>query len=174
MLLAEVMLDSHSEESDQSKITWVGVPLWCNGLRIWLCHCSSSGLCCGARSIPGRGNFCMLLVWSKKKKKKKKKTWYHPHTHAHIYTLPFYFKETLCSISLERAWGLSKVTVLKGVFTILSSIQSHPEYLSIFKSHYNNSLWWVEVVFRIITQELLTWLCLKSVSENFFSSYLLA
>ena len=34
-----------------------GVPLWCSGLRIWSCHCSSSGHCCGTGSILGPGTF---------------------------------------------------------------------------------------------------------------------
>jgi len=32
-----------------------GVPFWCSGLRIWLCHCSSSGHCSDAGLIPGLG-----------------------------------------------------------------------------------------------------------------------
>ena len=35
----------------------VGVPLWCSGLRVWCCHCSSLGHCCGWGSIPGPGTF---------------------------------------------------------------------------------------------------------------------
>ena len=31
------------------------VPEWHSGLRTRRCHCSSSGLCCGASSIPGLG-----------------------------------------------------------------------------------------------------------------------
>ena len=27
--------------------------MWCNGLRIWHCHCSSLSRCCGAGLIPG-------------------------------------------------------------------------------------------------------------------------
>ena len=32
-----------------------GVPLRCSGLRIWHCHCSGPGCCCGVVSIPGLG-----------------------------------------------------------------------------------------------------------------------
>ena len=32
-----------------------GVLLWCSGLRIWCCHCSGLGCCCGAGSISGPG-----------------------------------------------------------------------------------------------------------------------
>ena len=32
-----------------------GVLLWLSGLRIWHCHCSSSGCCCGVGSIPSLG-----------------------------------------------------------------------------------------------------------------------
>ena len=31
------------------------VPLWRSKLRIWHCHCSGSGQCCGVGSIPGLG-----------------------------------------------------------------------------------------------------------------------
>ena len=31
------------------------VLLWCNGLRIQHCHCSSFGHCCGANWVPGLG-----------------------------------------------------------------------------------------------------------------------
>lgn len=30
-----------------------GVPSWCSELRIWWCHCSGPGCCCGAVWIPG-------------------------------------------------------------------------------------------------------------------------
>ena len=33
----------------------MGVSLWCSGLRIWCCHCKSSGHCCGAGSIYSLG-----------------------------------------------------------------------------------------------------------------------
>ena len=29
--------------------------MWLRGLRIWHCHCSGSGCCCGAGLIPGQG-----------------------------------------------------------------------------------------------------------------------
>ena len=34
----------------------IGAPLWCSELKIQQCHCSVSGHCCGAGSIPGPGN----------------------------------------------------------------------------------------------------------------------
>ena len=39
---------------DDPKST-LAVPLWSSGLRIWHCHCSSRGHCCGSGSIPGPG-----------------------------------------------------------------------------------------------------------------------
>ena len=33
----------------------LGVPWWCSGLRIWHCHCSSSGCCYSMGSISGQG-----------------------------------------------------------------------------------------------------------------------
>ena len=36
----------------------VGVLLWCSGLRIQHCHCSSWGCCCGTGSVSGPGT-CM-------------------------------------------------------------------------------------------------------------------
>ena len=37
------------------KFVLFGVPLWYRGLKIRYCHCSSSGHCCRAGSIPGPG-----------------------------------------------------------------------------------------------------------------------
>ena len=44
-----------------------GVPLWHSGLRIWCCHCSSLGHCCGAGSIPGPGTSICYGCGQKKK-----------------------------------------------------------------------------------------------------------
>ena len=33
----------------------LGVLVWPSGLRIWCCHCSGLGLCCGTGWIPGLG-----------------------------------------------------------------------------------------------------------------------
>ena len=35
------------------KVMSHGVPWWLSGLRIWHCHCSSLGYCCGVGLIPG-------------------------------------------------------------------------------------------------------------------------
>ena len=34
-----------------------GVPLWCSGLQIQCCHCSSPGSCCVSGLIPGPGTY---------------------------------------------------------------------------------------------------------------------
>ena len=39
----------------QLEKVWLGVLLWYRVLRIQCCHCSNSGCCCGAGSIPGPG-----------------------------------------------------------------------------------------------------------------------
>ena len=46
----------------------LGVLLWYSGLRIWCCHCSSLGRCCGMGFDPWPWNFHMPWVWGKKKK----------------------------------------------------------------------------------------------------------
>ena len=46
-----------------------GVLLWLSGLRIWYCHCSGLGCCCGVGLIPG--NFCMPWALPKIKVKMK-------------------------------------------------------------------------------------------------------
>ena len=45
-----------------------GVPLWCSRLRIPPCHCSCSGCCYGAGSIPGLGTFTCHRPGQKRKK----------------------------------------------------------------------------------------------------------
>ena len=45
-------------------------PLGYSRLRIWLCHYSGSGRCCGAGSISGRKTYTCLAGSQKKKKKK--------------------------------------------------------------------------------------------------------
>ena len=42
-------------------------PLGTAGLRIWRCHCSGVGHCCGTGLIPGLGTSTCLWVWGKKK-----------------------------------------------------------------------------------------------------------
>ena len=52
---------------------WWGVPVWCSGLRIWHCHCSWSGQCCGTVSIlDPETPWPALWVQPKKIKNKKK------------------------------------------------------------------------------------------------------
>ena len=47
----------------------MGTPLWCNGLRVWYCYCSSPSCCCLVGLIPGLGtSMCLGAV-------KKKETW---------------------------------------------------------------------------------------------------
>ena len=59
---------THSSTDKQSNKTWYihtmdyysetqrgGVPLWCSGLRIWCCQCSSLDHCYGLGSILGPG-----------------------------------------------------------------------------------------------------------------------
>ena len=45
------------------------VPVWCSGLRIWYCHCSSMGGCRSVGLIPGLGAFTCCGCSQKKKKK---------------------------------------------------------------------------------------------------------
>ena len=52
---------------DQSTLVF---PLWCSGLRIWYCCCSSH--CCGTGSVPDLGTSTCLEHGKKKKKKRKK------------------------------------------------------------------------------------------------------
>ena len=47
--------------------------MWHSRLRSWRGHCSGSGCCCGADSIPDPGNFIRRGCSKKKKKQKKKK-----------------------------------------------------------------------------------------------------
>ena len=54
-----------------------GVPLWCSRLRIWYCHHSNGGRCCGVDSIPGPGPFT-CHGRSQKKKKNLQKRMYKP------------------------------------------------------------------------------------------------
>ena len=51
-----------------------GASLWCRGLRIQHCHCSSSGSCFGAVLTPGQ----VTSVCCRHSKKKKKKKRYFP------------------------------------------------------------------------------------------------
>ena len=45
------------------------LPLWCSRLRIWWCHCSGLGHCCGEGSVPGLGiSICQGASKMKKKK----------------------------------------------------------------------------------------------------------
>ena len=46
-----------------------GASLWCRGLRIQHCHCSSSGSCFGAVLIPGQVTSVCCRLSQKKKKK---------------------------------------------------------------------------------------------------------
>ena len=39
--------------------------MWVSGLKIWCCHCSGLGCCCGVGSIPGL--WVRSLAWAKKK-----------------------------------------------------------------------------------------------------------
>ena len=56
-----------------------GVPLWHSRLRIWHCHSSCSGHCCGTGLIPGlRTSTCCGSSQKKKKKKEKElRFWNH-------------------------------------------------------------------------------------------------
>ena len=52
----------------------MGVALRLSGLRIWQCHCSGSGCCCGVDLIPGPGiSPCHRLYQKKRKKERRKK-----------------------------------------------------------------------------------------------------
>ena len=51
------------------KMLETGVLLWRSRLRVWHCHHSGLGHCCGGGSWPG--NFHMPRTHQKKKKKKK-------------------------------------------------------------------------------------------------------
>ena len=50
----------------------LGNSLRCSRLRIWHCHCSSLGCCCGTALIPGPGIFAGHRQGQKKKKTKNK------------------------------------------------------------------------------------------------------
>ena len=56
------------------KMAKMGLAWWLSGLRIWHCHFSGLGHCCGADLIPGlgTGDFQVPQAWQKKKKKRKK------------------------------------------------------------------------------------------------------
>ena len=48
------------------------VPLWLSSLRMWRCHCSGSGHCCGTDSIPGlETSACCGCSQNKTKQKNK-------------------------------------------------------------------------------------------------------
>ena len=50
------LLYVYSAHRESTKLKLLrGIPLSCGGLRIWHCHCSSLGHCCGVGSIPGPG-----------------------------------------------------------------------------------------------------------------------
>ena len=63
----------------KKKIRGTGVPWGLSGLRIWHCHCCSSGYNCGTGSVLDLGN--SACCWhGQEKKKKKKKMWFNIHT----------------------------------------------------------------------------------------------
>ena len=47
----DIALERHTTEIVSRNTESLGVPLWGSGLKIWHCHCSSSGGCCGTSSI---------------------------------------------------------------------------------------------------------------------------
>ena len=49
------------------------VPMWFSRLRIWHCHCSGSGCCCGVGSIPGPGIYACHTCDQKERDRKGKK-----------------------------------------------------------------------------------------------------
>ena len=53
----------------ECEISVRGVFLWCSGLRIWHCHCSGLGNCCGVGLIPVPGTSIYCRCGLKKKKK---------------------------------------------------------------------------------------------------------
>ena len=65
----DLVLQTNTLFSILKKVTQ-GVPLWCNGLRIWH-HCRGSHWCCVAGSVPGWGtSTCHRCSQIKKKKPK--------------------------------------------------------------------------------------------------------
>lgn len=52
----------------------MGVPLLLSGLRISSCHCSSTGCCPGARSIPGPGISHLPWIWPKRRKEERNRS----------------------------------------------------------------------------------------------------
>ena len=48
-----------------------GVPWWHRRLRIWSCHCSGSGHCCGTGLISGPGNSICCKHGQKRKKRER-------------------------------------------------------------------------------------------------------
>ena len=67
-MIANVSCESSSDlQFGVDKKPSGGVPLWCNRLRIWCCHCRSSGHCYGSW-IPGPGNSTCHKNSQKKKR----------------------------------------------------------------------------------------------------------
>ena len=55
--------------SNWSKRHCEELPLWHSGLRIWCCHCSTSGGCCGSGSVPGPGTSTSYSPGQRRKQK---------------------------------------------------------------------------------------------------------
>ena len=59
--------------------------MWCCGLRIWCCHCSGSGHCCGSGLIPGPETFtCCGSEQPNQTKPNKNKQTKKPNTDARV------------------------------------------------------------------------------------------
>ena len=75
----------------------LGVLLWRSGLRIQHCHCSSSGPCYGAGSIPGPENFCVSQACREQKKSNACKA------DAWVITYPMLYIHILFALLLRSA-----------------------------------------------------------------------
>ena len=57
--------------------------MWHSGLRIWPCHCSGSGCCCGLSSVPGPGTSACCGCGQNKNKLLTKAHYFHHLTPEH-------------------------------------------------------------------------------------------
>ena len=65
-----ISLKEGCNDEAQAKKAEQGVLLWLTGLRIWRCHCSGLGHCCGTGLIPGWGTSTCQGYAQKRRKKR--------------------------------------------------------------------------------------------------------
>ena len=77
-VLSSVHIPSGCLSASECRKRWcLGVPWWLSRLRIWCCHCSSSGHCCGGAWTLGPGTSMCLRCGQREKKTKQNKTVLH-------------------------------------------------------------------------------------------------